>query len=261
MMYNHPFAGTGWGDFFIDNMFYRTILENEEARTPHNVWLFFGSQAGVFALLIAMIATFYPIYLTIKSKENFLIMVSLIAFSIHSMIDVNSQISANMALYSVMLFMGARGVKNENFKWQLPKVIINTLLIIIAIASIILNLYNIVCEKRFDDFLNEVQPANNQLPNIYKVNMAYQKINKLKPFSPFHNASMYNFCLNFDKSSALTYLDKAIKNSPERASYYAQKAFYFQNINRMDSLKNIKKALYLYPLNTKYLQFLPDLEQ
>ena len=104
MMKENWYIGSGWGDFFVDNMRFRVIDLDETARGPHNLFLIFGCSCGIFAMLAVMFASLWALYNASmkfyheKNMLNCAVIVSLAGFLIHAMLDVNFQIPASMLL-------------------------------------------------------------------------------------------------------------------------------------------------------------------
>lgn len=65
-MLNHPWLGTGWGDFFHEYTWRKTVVSAEAPHTPHNLFLAFGSQTGVPGLLLSVVALFAPVVLLFR---------------------------------------------------------------------------------------------------------------------------------------------------------------------------------------------------
>lgn len=60
MMAEHPFCGTGWGDFFHDYTTRKIMQNNEAPHTPHNMILLFGSQTGIPGFLLSSFLLLLP---------------------------------------------------------------------------------------------------------------------------------------------------------------------------------------------------------
>ncbi len=257
MMYNHIFLGSGWGDFMVDNQKYRFIISNEAARDPHNIFLSFGSSAGIFAFLIIVGCFLVPIVaLTIKyyrsrNIKDGVILFSLIAFTIHTMLDVDYQIPAIFALIGAILIT----LNLDEEKVITEKIPLKIFLLIIGFSAFGLAYYNTLAEKKYDDFLMSIQNR----ASIYEVEKKYKEVEKIKPYSPFHKINMYKYLLYIYRNplmakKALPYLEKAIEKSPERSGYYKYLSEYYSNIEKdmEKSQKYLKKSIELAP----YTEFL-----
>ncbi len=262
MLYNHIFLGSGWGDFMVDNQKYRFIISNEAARDPHNIFLTFGSQAGIFAMLIVMACFIVPLIITIINyRKNFnkeigIIIFSLSAFLIHAMLDVDYQIPAIFALSGAIF--ASLNIENERVlsEGKYLKRFLLFLIALIGFLSFRVSLYNNKAEKIYDDFLNSI---NNQ-SIIFEVEKKYGEVEKIKSYSPFHKIKMfqylsyyYNGKVEFLDKKALPYLLDAIKKSPERSGYYKYLSdYYFQVKNDNENgQKYLKKSFELAPYTEK----------
>lgn len=67
MMLEHPFCGTGWGDFFHDYPHLKELCNNEYPHSPHNLLLFFGAQCGIAGFLAALALLFFPLFTGVKT--------------------------------------------------------------------------------------------------------------------------------------------------------------------------------------------------
>ena len=262
MMYNHFFLGSGWGDFLVDNQKYRFIISNEAARDPHNIFLTFGSQAGIFAML-AIIALFLVplIKFIIRYRKDFdlkngIIIFSAVAFLIHAMLDVDYQIPGLFALAGGIFVTLNIDDEKDLFTNRYLKCFILFLMALIGFLSFKLSLYNTVSEKKYDDFVNSI----NSNSIVFDIEKKYNEIDKLKPYSPFHKIKMYQYLKYYHRNinigvfnmKVLPYLLKAIEKSPERAGYYRYLSDYYFEINdKVNGEKYLQKSIELAPYTAK----------
>lgn len=114
MFLNHPWMGTGWGDFFYDYMRLKLTMSKEAPHAAHNILMDFLGQTGSAGFAVCLAAIVYPIVkiagkirntagnLLFASLNSYVIF-GLIAYFIHSLMDVNLQISASMATAVVLM--------------------------------------------------------------------------------------------------------------------------------------------------------------
>ena len=120
MMKENWYIGSGWGDFFVDNMRFRVIDLDETARGPHNLFLIFGCSCGIFAMLAVMFASLWALYNASmkfyreKTMQNCAVMISIGGFLLHAMLDVNFQIPASMAIFCTLTIIAADNGKEDD---------------------------------------------------------------------------------------------------------------------------------------------------
>lgn len=266
MMYNNFFLGSGWGDFFVDNQKYRVILADEAARDPHNLFLTFGSQAGILALILVMLCYLYPLYRLIvkylKNEHDFatgVMIFSLTAFLAHSMLDINYQIPSTFALSAVIFMIVAyrpSNLTNMNIIKVVPRVLLFSLLLVIGLCNIVLAAYNTYGDKKMDNFLTVMQDLQHKY-TLSDAQIAYAEVEQVRPHSPFHKVQMYQYLMrkNFNQNplmlreTVLPYLLKAIEKSPERSGYYFSLSNYYKLVDKNPDLskKYLDIAIELAP--------------
>ena len=268
MMAENWYAGSGWGDFFIDNMRFRVIDLEETARGPHNLFLIFGCSCGVFAMLAVMAAVIIGLlnasisFLREKNMENSVIMFSIAMFSLHSMLDVNFQIGASMAIFCTLTVIGADGFKSFAMN-KICKAAMFLIMIFISIYGIYNSKKLIDAEKSYDFFKTQIHTSlSKRTVTPADVLAAYDDVESKRPGSAFHPVDLYNyFSMLGMNQNALPYLELAIKRSPERAGYYYYRAMFMARQGRkLEALHDIHKARKLYPHSQKYREFEENLK-
>ena len=263
MMLENWYAGSGWGDFFIDNMRFRIIDLEETARGPHNLFLIFGCSCGVFAMLAVMAAVITGLlnasieFCREKSLRNCAVMLSTAMFLLHSMLDINFQIGASMAIFCTLTVMAAENFKTFEMN-RICKCILAASGIIISVYGMY-NAYKLIdAEKSYDIFKTQIHTAlTKHTLTPADIIKSFEDVEKKRPDSALHHADMYNyFVMMRMEQHALSYLNTAIQRSPERAGYYFYRACFMVRQGRdFEALQDLEKARLLYPNNKKYREF------
>ena len=119
MMLRHPFAGTGWGDFFHDYLGMKLLHNSEAPHSAHNMLLLFGSQTGIAGFLIVTAALLIPwiggLSLIIKLrndgksiwKENdgifiLAILLGCLIFGMDSLLEISYECPAFICIWNVL---------------------------------------------------------------------------------------------------------------------------------------------------------------
>ena len=312
-----PILGTGWGDFFHDYTTIKTFPGSEAPHTPHNFILAFASQAGIIGLLASLNVIVLPFYYFFKptsgfkcpsnghtssrsskleakslnkvsknkSKkdytnwENIVIITGWFAWTSHSLLDFNIQISATVATAIVMLLLMNFTTKNReqtNKKEPIEKqtnefpgpegqsikptcgnkkttIIYYTATITLALFTLITSanrLYTSLEHSKLYNLCNFVPTDKAQHPPSFEsIKKQLEVTTKLMPYSPFpwmHAGKIAKRYQAFKESEL--YLKEAIKRSPERGSLYKNLSDTQQYLGKLDeSNKNLKKAAKLFP--------------
>ena len=100
MCSEHPFAGSGWGEFFHRHMKLKTTDSDESARSPHNPVASFACQAGIPAGVV-MLGAIMVLLLELfrRQDESLLYRVGrwgVAAFLLHSCMEINDSIPASV---------------------------------------------------------------------------------------------------------------------------------------------------------------------
>jgi len=104
----HPFCGSGWGGFFKDYLIWKTFCNDEAPHSPHNLFLLFGSQAGIFAMLFVILAVLLPCicsrHLMRKSENRYFaaaLSLSYFIFLTDSLLDLGPECPAFFVLFNI----------------------------------------------------------------------------------------------------------------------------------------------------------------
>ncbi len=273
LLFKHPFAGTGWGDFFYDYMKIKITLSQEAPHTPHNLFMALGGQAGIFALLTSMGVLFYPLWTGAKKvrsliakhyymQEDVALLFGFIAFLFHSMMDINLQIPAIIATASAITLLLTMPAENESEKSKLPhRTAACIIALIIAVVAISGGWHLLSSEYVFSQ-LTETCDLRKKTPEqilTVRPEEVYQKLEaavKARPYSPFpYNVAgaFYMGTRHLDRAEFC--YKKALKLAPDCAAYYFR-LFLIQNLQRRneEARKNLRKAHELFPNKYKARQ-------
>jgi hypothetical protein len=276
MFLNHPWLGTGWGDFFYDHMLLKQTLSKEAPHTAHNILMDFMSQTGIFGFGACLAAILYPlvkigkkIYHTSRqsvfmSVDSYVIFV-LIAFFIHSLMDVNLQIPASMSM--ALVLMVAMTVPDDNNKTKAPKkdsnkplaILVTGLLLVSGVVSAYGGFYLLRADyaySRLSDLCSYWGKSKEQYFSISPddVKRELEICVNLKPYSPFP----WTMAANFMQSRgylelAEEFYNKASDLSPQGAFIY-YRLFLLQKAQgrEAEAQKNLEIARKLFPNNEDY---------
>lgn len=277
MFAEHPFSGTGWGDFFHEYTRIKLFPNPEAPHSPHNFIMDFTSQTGFLGLLISSMALFIPLYIIfceIRKKNqaevmqgrNMVILLGWFAWGLHALADINSQIPGSVATgITMLMLMSFAPEKTETSKT--PKVPWNrkvaflwyfvfSLLIALTMSF---SIYRIRGELAFCGLQSLCEPnfatreEINAIP-FSKVENALASCRQYMPYSPFPWASAGNFAEERGFwGMAEQYHKKAIELSPERSAFYYRLYITQMILGKKEEAKaGIKKARELFPNNLKY---------
>lgn len=271
LLLKHPFVGTGWGDFFYDYMKIKTIQSFEAPHTPHNLFLAFGGQAGISALLTSIAVFFYPLWLGSKKvrsliaehnymEEDVALLFGLVAFLFHAMMDIDLQIPGLIATAAAVTLLIAMPTENKNESPKTSQRMIACFAALIIAASSIVGGWHLLSSEyvfsRLTDTCKFGQKTPGQIAKIspYEVNEKLEAAVKARPYSPFPYSTAGAFYMatrRFDRAEFC--YKKALKLAPDCAAYYFR-LFTLQNLQGRndEAKKNLQKARELFPNNPKY---------
>jgi hypothetical protein len=275
MFLNHPWLGTGWGDFFYDHMLLKQTLSKEAPHTAHNILMDFLSQTGFFGFSACLAAILYPlvkigkkIYHTSRqsvftSIDSYVIF-GLIAFFIHSLMDVNLQIPASMSM--ALVLMVAMTIPDDNKTKTLNKnsnkilaILVTGLLLVSGVVSAYGGFYLLRADyaySRLSDLCSYWGKSKEQYFSISPddVKRELEICVNLKPYSPFP----WTMAANFMQSRgylelAEEFYTKARELSPQGAFIYYRLFLLQKAQGRVDEAqKNLEIARKLFPNNEDY---------
>lgn len=268
MMSENWYFGSGWGDFFVDNMRFRVIELDETARGPHNLFLIFGCSCGIFAMLAVMFASLWALYKASmkfyreKTMQNCAVMISIGGFLIHAMLDVNFQIPASMAIFCTLTMIAADGGQEKDRRSM--KIIFYISCAFILLAAITYSYRLTAGEKAFDRFKTMIhQSLRENKFTMAQIIQGYNEVEKYRPYSSFHVMDLYHYYYARGMyNEALYYLELGIQRAPERAGNYYSRAVYMLTVGKSaEAQESINEALTLYPRSIKYRNFKEKLKK
>ncbi len=271
MFVNHPFTGTGWGDFFHEYTMIKHYPGTEAPHTPHNFVLSFASQAGIFGLLAAVLVLAMPFwqYFRLRKLEghnwlNTVLIAGWCAWGIHSLLDFNIQICGTVATGIAMLLLmtssdcGQETVRtldkspppaprHASLVWHLAS-------IPVALAALALSFQMLYAEIPYSELhmmCNQGATGLSGKPSadFDLIERQLRATTRRMPYSPFPWMCAGNAAQaagEFARSEI--FYAEAIKRSPERSSLY-HRIFLSQMRmgKREQALENLRKAAELFP--------------
>ena len=272
----HPWAGSGWGDFFHDYMRIKTIFHKEAPHTPHNIIMAFASQTGIAGLVAISAALCYPMVYGAKKilnakqsiietiiKPKSMILLGLLAWTIHSMADINLQIPGTMATVMLLVIIltlpnkapkASSNTLSMNIAWRLIAVIFAGVALYVGIRLMKFDYAMSILNENCDGRTKTKEEFFSIQPN--KIMKSLKRCTELAPYSPYpyRMAAMFMANRGYIQQAQGLYLE-ALKRSPERPSIY----FQLYRLNRTTgnhaiAIEYLVKAVKMFPKNEKYLQ-------
>ncbi|MDD5697079.1 MAG: O-antigen ligase family protein [Victivallaceae bacterium] len=272
LLLNQPLTGTGWGDFFYDYMRLKAVDSPEAPHTPHNLLLACGGEAGIFALLAAAGALFYPFRTGFKKirpliaghhylREEVALFFGLTAFIFHAMMDIDLQVPGligTAAAVTLLLVMPSEIARPEKAR-PLPRLIAASIALLIALTAIgggwhlvrseyILSKLTDLCQP------NQAVPAAAVKVNPYEVGEKLEAAVRARPYSPFPYSMAGAFYLktgHFGRAESC--YKKALQLAPHCAAYHFR-LFTLQELQgrRAEAEKHLLQANELFPNHPEY---------
>lgn len=279
MLMAHPFAGTGWGDFFHDYMGMKSYPNSEAPHMPHNVIMAFAGQTGIFGMLTVTAAMLYPIIAGWNKlrkrpvKEMFFsldgaIFMGLVAFFVHCMFDVHLQVPANMALLLLSGLLLSTPDKSEEKEPSAPIkrkwgtiVPVIVLCLCAGTATYHYGIRLLRYEECFERLLDQCDRRTRSPQEFMaippgKVTTLLKECIELMPESTFPWFTTGDFMMSQGRvlEAEQMYL-KAYELNPQRPAL--QIRFYHINKLKGDSAKareHLNRALEMFPNHEKYIE-------
>ncbi len=200
MMLEHPFSGTGWGDFFHEYLGKKLLHNDESPHSPHNLVLFFGSQCGIAGFLIAAAISFYPLYRGFrKLKRDGLenadyrlaaLLAALLTLTVDAQLEVGIESPAYAATLILFSTLVLRRTKEADqtilLHWKVPPFRHIGIGIIIAGLTIAAAAVEIRREKAYANLFEHVYPQFSrnpaQKPHPADIRKAYSAAPQDSPF-------------------------------------------------------------------------------
>jgi len=227
MMFVHPFAGTGWGDFFTDYPALKLLSNDETPHSPHNLVLFFGAQSGLAGCLAALTLLAVPLFAGFRkvlrmrkdtglTDETFLaagLLGSLTVISLNSLIEVGIEVPAYAAL---LILLSALLCSKNGQAATPPKQQFLTALPVgmFALLTLFCSLREMKREAAFADLYIKSSPVYTRNLNAGTIRKAYLAAPQ---DSPYVHRTMANYLAGIGQlEAAKVCLDKALELSPEQ---------------------------------------------
>lgn len=253
-----PLTGYGWGGFFNRHMKIKTTDSDESARDPHNIFLAFGTQAGVFSLLMVLAAYLYPLFLACRNRKKSLLhqcaFWGAAVFLLHSCMEINLQIAASMAGLGLAILIAAAPSEPETSAkpaWPLAG-----LLFLLGILAIAGNYRILQFDKALDQLYAVSRPGTRDAPkpDEAKVIYAFNEVKTVAPYSPFAYEAVGDYYLQNGKLAlAEEYYLEAAKRTADKPSLHQR----FADIAKLrrdypTMHKHHQRMKELFPSNPKY---------
>ena len=265
----HPLAGAGWGDFFHDYMNIKAIYHQEAPHDPHTLLFTFATQCGITGLLVSLAIVVWPLWhggrrmvASFRAHRPFTIdnaiCFGLLAWTFHSMLDLNIQVPASIAAAVILASRVSASGTPSPLSPRINKVF-RVIQFGAGLAVCILGFRMLCAEYEFSVLHEMCQPSGKSAEEIAKTTPEMVRNQLLTctremPNSPFPWATAARF-MSFkgDLPAAEQFINEAIKRSPERGAFYFER----YQIQRMmgkfpEAWKSLEKSRQLFPMNPKY---------
>lgn len=277
MMLAHPFAGTGWGDFFHEYLRMKLLANDEAPHTPHNFALHFGSQTGVLGFLLVCAILLLPVVAGVaaswrraKAAGKFspgldeAMLFGFCAWAVHSLNDIDFETPGSVciaiAFASILLCRSFRGPKPETPSPMQGRLGFSLLALTTLVGALFYGRALLVSDIAYANlhtltdfrFMSKEEIANSD-PG--KVMNALKTCIEVSPKSPFPWAAGADYLIATGRADdAVPMLREAIARSPERASFH-YKIFLIESRDPStldDAMKELQAARSLFPKNPEY---------
>jgi len=287
MFLNHPWLGTGWGDFFYDYMLLKLTLSKEAPHAAHNILMDFLSQTGIAGFAACLAAIVYPIvkiaekiYNTARnslfaSLDSYVIF-GLIAYFIHSLMDMNLQIPASMAtalILMVTMTMPDEKLKapakkakvpNDRKKSSPPQAVnlsVAAVMLITGLVAACGGYHLLKADYAFSRLSNLCSPQGKSRKRYLSINPEQVKSElencvAARPYSPFPWAVAGGFMMRRGYLDvAEDFYNKARERSPQHSLiYYRLYTLQKAQGREAEAQKNLDIARKLFPHKADYYQ-------
>lgn len=282
MMWQHPFAGTGWGDFFHDFQIMKLIEDREAPHTPHNFPLLYGSQCGLLSFLTACFLLLYPVILLLRHLRknpgqdllNYGLLTAICIAGMDYQLEISYETPAFLCTWAILTL--CTFYKMDPCYFPEPRTIpagryILLISILAALPCGYLEYRQMYSEMKFNEFHELMNPRYSRdlalsqktftLPPPGRVLKHFRSTTEHAPHNPFPWMMMSDYlAAQGDIYNAKGYANKAISLSPRRAAFYLRRArlIYRETGSVEKAAADLKKTRELFPMNQDYK--VPDLE-
>ena len=277
MFLNHPWAGTGWGDFFHEYTRIKTFPGSEAPHTPHNVVMSFASQAGVAGLVASVTVLILPFFVFFRKRQstlagevgngekktdwlNIAIIVGWSGWALHSLVDFNFKIPGSAATAITMLLI--MNVSQLNKSKESDSASKNRLFLLlwyvagvgVAVSAMLFSQHQLRFEASLSRLIKNAGLSAAHLDKVERLSDSQLEfmVNRCSRFAPYSPVPWMN-AANYAEQhhqwiKAEMYLAEALKRSPERASLYARTAEVQKKSGKdFEAAKNMRRAAELFP--------------
>jgi tetratricopeptide (TPR) repeat protein len=279
MFMENPLFGIGWGDFFHAYMKWKTFMTTEAPHTPHNFILAFASQTGIAGLLFSCLALGYPVWTALKKvrSDSFdlfpisadaAIFLGLTAWTLHSLSDVNLQISGSVSTAITMAIILGFYDKKDPMKLSLKKIYYPLWYLFVIITTLVTLYGGIWLAKGEYEFfklqiLCDPKGMSKEQFNEISVDDVHKQLAKCVkrfPESPFPWGTAADFMLMKNRPFlAEQYFKEANRRTPSRPSFYYRLYWLQTHLNKhKEAEQNVQKAKKLFPNNPRYVRIKPQ---
>jgi hypothetical protein len=236
----------------------------EAPHDTHNFIISMGSQAGITAMLTAILIILIPMLLVLKRlnkfplKEKFKtlefsILLGFTAWSIHSFMDINFQIPGTTATAIILCIIMTKTNTLIYCQKKISIVLKSIFFLPISLVVILPGFYRLRGEYYLSKLSNicysQFSFSNSANVNISEIEKVLKAAIKAVPYSPFPWAVFGDFAIknNMNEEAELCFIN-AIRLSPKRASFYYSLAIVQLRNGKIGlAIKNIKMAAKLFP--------------
>ena len=265
MVLQHPWCGAGWGDFTYHHALNKSFGNQELAKDPHNIVAAFASQTGILGGSLIMGLLIFALIIAIKrfkrsaDWEDLALSTGLTAYTLHMLMDLDWQVPALMAVYSLLTFAA---VRTEESPPQLQTAASSRLLpvfmLLLALLAAVGGIHWSIADQTHSNFLKAAgQEAG--VPNFagsrFAVDQAARQALRFAPYSHSILNSLGNDRLRrYDLQGAEEYYLQALKIVPRsHAIHQSLSKVYDLQGNKEKAQKYQQRADELFPYKKFFL--------
>ena len=254
-----------WGDFTYHHALNKGFGNQELAKDPHNIVAAFASQTGILGGSLIMGLLIFALIIAIKrfkrsaDWEDLALSTGLTAYTLHMLMDLDWQVPALMAVYSLLTFAA---VRTEESPPQLQTAASSRLLpvfmLLLALLAAVGGIHWSIADQTHSNFLKAAgQEAG--VPNFagsrFAVDQAARQALRFAPYSHSILNSLGNDRLRrYDLQGAEEYYLQALKIVPRsHAIHQSLSKVYDLQGNKEKAQKYQQRADELFPYKKFFL--------
>lgn len=228
MLMDKPVTGYGYGKFLSPYIKYADKLDNSsqglQVTHPHNFLLYIWSNAGIYSLVVVILAGLYALKVVVNKDRNLTIFVLMLPILIHSMLELPfSQSVVHIVVISMLI--GMLSCRFCTIKLPKKLCVFASLPVFIIAISMTYFFFGVLSYNKllisFDSIPVSVTKVNTAtLLNRYP---ATQFANRFRTEVRYYNAVFYRLVNTSDRKLAYHYMQwakKIIKDKPDDVIYY-----------------------------------------